>query len=32
MQRIPLTPRPDWQAKVEALGLTYHSPASRDAG
>ena len=28
MQRIPLTPRPDWQAKVEALGLTYHSPAA----
>ena len=26
MQRIPLTPRPDWQARVESLGLTYHSP------
>ena len=28
MQRIPLTPRPDWQSKVETLGLTFHSPAS----
>lgn len=26
MQRIPLNPRPDWQAKVESVGLTYHSP------
>lgn len=25
MQRIPLTPRPDWQAKAEALGFTYHT-------
>ena len=28
MQRISLTPRQDWQAKVEAQGLTFHSPAS----
>jgi glutathionylspermidine synthase len=27
MQRISLTPRPDWQAKVEQQGLTFHSPA-----
>jgi glutathionylspermidine synthase len=27
MKRIPLTPRPDWQSKVEAAGLVYHSPA-----
>jgi glutathionylspermidine synthase len=26
MQRISITPRPDWQSKVEAAGLTYHSP------
>jgi glutathionylspermidine synthase len=26
MQRISLTPRPDWQSKVESVGLTYHSP------
>ena len=25
MQRIPLTPRPDWRAKAEALGFTYHT-------
>ncbi|MEO7716781.1 MAG: glutathionylspermidine synthase family protein [Capsulimonas sp.] len=25
MQRIAISPRPDWQAKVEALGLVYHS-------
>lgn len=25
MQRIPENPRPDWQAQVEALGLTYHT-------
>ena len=28
MQRITLTPRPDWQAKVEEQGLTYHSPSA----
>ena len=27
MQRIPLTPRPDWKTKVEQHGLTFHSPA-----
>ncbi|HEV2646967.1 MAG TPA: glutathionylspermidine synthase family protein [Acidobacteriaceae bacterium] len=26
MRRVPLTPRADWQAKVEAVGLTFHSP------
>jgi glutathionylspermidine synthase len=26
MQRINISPRPDWQAKVESVGLTYHSP------
>ncbi|MCU1226073.1 MAG: glutathionylspermidine synthase [Edaphobacter sp.] len=26
MQRIPLTPRDDWQQKVESAGLTFHSP------
>jgi glutathionylspermidine synthase len=26
MQRINLTPRADWQSKVEAQGLTFHSP------
>lgn len=25
MQRLPLTPRPDWQKKVEAVGLTFHT-------
>jgi len=28
MQRITLTPRPNWQAKVESHGLTYHSPSA----
>jgi glutathionylspermidine synthase len=28
MKRITLEPRPDWQSKVEAVGLTYHSPES----
>lgn len=27
MQRISIKPRPDWQSKVESVGLTYHSPA-----
>lgn len=26
MQRHALSPRPDWQAKVEQLGLIFHSP------
>ncbi|MDP9050024.1 MAG: glutathionylspermidine synthase family protein [Acidobacteriota bacterium] len=26
MQRISIAPRPDWQTKVESVGLTYHSP------
>ena len=25
MQRVTLTPRPDWRAKAEALGFTYHT-------
>ncbi|MCX6954501.1 MAG: glutathionylspermidine synthase family protein [Verrucomicrobia bacterium] len=25
MKRFPLTPRPDWRAKAEALGFTYHT-------
>src|ERR1019366_1528491 len=24
MQRIPLTPRPDWQRRVHSVGLTFH--------
>ncbi len=28
MQRITLTPRQDWQTKVEEQGLTYHSPSA----
>lgn len=26
MQRVEHTPRPNWQAKVETAGLTFHSP------
>jgi glutathionylspermidine synthase len=26
MRRNAITPRPDWQSKVESVGLTYHSP------
>jgi glutathionylspermidine synthase len=26
MQRIPLTPRYNWQQKVESVGLTFHTP------
>jgi len=26
MKRLPITPRPDWEKKVEAQGLVYHSP------
>lgn len=29
MQRERLVPRPDWQAKVEALGLSFHSSEGR---
>ncbi len=25
MQRVPITPRPDWQKRVEEIGLTYHT-------
>ena len=25
MRRIPLTPRPDWQAKADAIGFVYHA-------
>jgi glutathionylspermidine synthase len=25
MQRIPLTPRPDWQHRVESVGLAFHT-------
>jgi glutathionylspermidine synthase len=25
MDRIPQTPRPDWAARIESIGLTYHS-------
>ena len=28
MQRVSITARPDWQTKVESVGLTYHSPAA----
>lgn len=28
MKRQPSPPRPDWRAKVEAIGLTYHSHAN----
>jgi len=30
MQRINLTPRSDWQTKVEGQGLTYHSPSAME--
>ena len=26
MQRLTQTPRPDWPARVEEVGLTYHTP------
>jgi glutathionylspermidine synthase len=29
MNRIAISPRPNWQAKVEELGLTYHTPAGQ---
>lgn len=28
MKRINVTPRENWQSKVEAEGLTFHSPAA----
>jgi glutathionylspermidine synthase len=28
VERLIIEPRPDWRAKVEALGLTYHTTAS----
>ena len=31
MQRIAITPRQDWQTKVESVGLTYHSPEAMAA-
>ena len=30
MQRTSLTPRDDWQQKVESAGLTFHSPEGMD--
>ncbi len=30
MQRISLTPRDNWQQKVESAGLTFHSPEGMD--
>ena len=30
MQRVPLTPRPNWQSIVEAAGLTFHTPEPSD--
>jgi len=32
MQRVAIEPRQDWQAKVESVGLTYHSPESMPDG
>lgn len=32
MQRIAIQPRPEWQSKVESVGLTYHSPESMPDG
>ncbi len=29
MNRIPLTPRPNWQQTVEQQGLTFHTPAGQ---
>ena len=31
MRRIAINPRPDWQQKVESVGLTYHSPEAMAA-
>jgi glutathionylspermidine synthase len=31
VRRIDINPRPDWQAKVESVGLTYHSPEAMAA-
>ena len=30
MQRVPLTPRPNWQSAVESAGLTFHTPEPSD--
>jgi glutathionylspermidine synthase len=30
MQRIPITPRPNWQQKVESAGLTFHTLENGD--
>jgi len=30
MRRVPITPRPDWQAKCEELGFTFHSLPSEN--
>ena len=32
MQRVQIQPRAEWQSKVEAVGLTYHSPESMPDG
>ena len=32
MRRETLTPRPDWRAKVEALGLDFHTPHGQPGG
>jgi glutathionylspermidine synthase len=32
MQRLNLTPRPNWQQTVEQQGLTYHTPEALPAG
>jgi glutathionylspermidine synthase len=32
VRRETLTPRPDWRAKVEALGLDFHTSPSGDSG
>jgi glutathionylspermidine synthase len=31
VRRIAINPRPDWQQKVESVGLTYHSPEAMAA-
>ena len=31
MKRHPISPRPDWQKKVEEVGLVYHTPDRPDA-
>ncbi|RZJ24291.1 MAG: glutathionylspermidine synthase family protein, partial [Brevundimonas sp.] len=29
MERLALTPRPDWRERVEALGLVWHTAADQ---